>query len=242
MDGETEVNNPVSTPRYEAARGAAFDAGLRSHFLGVYRNMGIGLVITGIVAFLIGSTPALYQPIFGTPLKWVAIFAPLAFVFFFSFRFEKMTTSSARMAFFAFSAVMGVSMASIFLVFTGSSIAQTFFISATMFLAMSLWGYTTGRDLSKMGSFLMMGLIGIVIASVVNIFLASSAMQMVVSILGVVIFTGLTAWDTQRIKSEYAYYGSTAAAEKMQVMSALQLYLNFVNLFQMLLNLTGERE
>jgi FtsH-binding integral membrane protein len=236
------VNNPVSTPRYEAARGAAFDAGLRSHFLGVYRNMGIGLVITGIVAFLIGSTPALYQPIFGTPLKWVAIFAPLAFVFFFSFRFEKMTTSSARMAFFAFSAVMGVSMASIFLVFTGSSIAQTFFISATMFLAMSLWGYTTGRDLSKMGSFLMMGLIGIVIASVVNIFLASSAMQMVVSILGVVIFTGLTAWDTQRIKSEYAYYGSTAAAEKMQVMSALQLYLNFVNLFQMLLNLTGERE
>lgn len=236
------MNNPVSTPRYEAARGAAFDAGLRSHFLGVYRNMGIGLVITGIVAFLIGSTPALYQPIFGTPLKWVAIFAPLAFVFFFSFRFEKMTTSSARMAFFAFSAVMGVSMASIFLVFTGSSIAQTFFISATMFLAMSLWGYTTGRDLSKMGSFLMMGLIGIVIASVVNIFLASSAMQMVVSILGVVIFTGLTAWDTQRIKSEYAYYGSTAAAEKMQVMSALQLYLNFVNLFQMLLNLTGERE
>ncbi|WP_336959659.1 Bax inhibitor-1/YccA family protein [Sphingobium aquiterrae] len=236
------MNNPVSTPRYEAARGAAFDAGLRNHFLGVYRNMGLGLVITGLVALVIGTTPALYQPIFGTPLKWVAIFAPLAFVFFFSFRFEKMTTASARMAFFAFSAVMGVSMASIFLVFTGSSIAQTFFIAASMFLGMSLWGYTTGRDLSKVGSFLIMGLVGILIAGLVNIFLASSALQMVISMLGVVIFTGLTAWDTQRIKSEYAYYGGTAAAEKMQVMSALNLYLNFVNLFQMLLNLTGERE
>ena len=236
------MNNPVSTPRYDAARGAAFDAGLRSHFLGVYRNMGLGLVITGLVALVIGTTPALYQPIFGTPLKWVAIFAPLAFVFFFSFRFETMTTASARMAFFAFSAVMGVSMASIFLVFTGSSIAQTFFIAAAMFLGMSLWGYTTGRDLSKFGSFLIMGLVGILIAGLVNLFLASSAMQMVISMLGVVIFTGLTAWDTQRIKSEYAYYGGTAAAEKMQVMSALSLYLNFVNLFQMLLNLTGERE
>ena len=237
------VNRPVPLPGMEQRAGAAsFDAGLRAHMLGVYRNMGLGLVITGLVAALIGSTPALYQPIFGTPLKWVAILAPLAFVFFFTFRIDRMTNAGARTAFYAFSAVMGVSLASIFLVFTGASIAQTFFIAASMFLAMSLWGYTTGRDLTKMGSFLFMGLIGILIAGLVNIFLGSPALHFVISLLGVAIFTGLTAWDTQRIKSEYAYYGQTEAAEKMQVMGALSLYLNFVNLFQMLLTFFGERE
>jgi FtsH-binding integral membrane protein len=236
------VNTPFSTPASSRATGAAFDAGLRAHMLGVYRNMGLGLIITGIVAALIGNTPALYQPIFGTPLKYVAIFAPLAFIFFFTFRIEKMTDAGARTAFYAFSAVMGVSLASIFVIFTGASIAQTFFIAASMFLGMSLWGYTTGRDLTKMGSFLMMGLIGIIVASVVNIFLGSPMIQMVVSIAGVAIFTGLTAWDTQRIKSEYAIYGGTEAAAKLQVMGALSLYLNFVNLFQLLLGLFGERE
>jgi hypothetical protein len=237
------VETRYSVPKYGREAEVAFDAGLRAHMLGVYRNMGLGLIITGLVAALIGTTPALYQPIFGTPLKWVAIFAPLAFVFFFTFRIEKMSEASARTAFYAFSAAMGVSMASIFLVFTGASIAQTFFITAVTFLAMSLWGYTTKADLTRMGSFLMMGLIGIMIAAVVNIFLQSSALGFVVSIIGVIVFTGLTAWDTQRIKSEYLYYGAHGeAAGKLQVMGALSLYLNFVNLFQMLLSLLGQRE
>lgn len=221
---------------------ARYDAGLRQHMLGVFRNMGIGLVITGLVAAGIASSPALTAAIFGTPLKWVAIFAPLAFVFFFTFRIDKMTDAGARTAFFAFSAVMGVSMASIFLVFTGASIATAFFAAAGMFLTMALWGYSTGRDLSKMGSFLMMGLIGIILASLVNIFVGSSALQMAVSVIGVLVFTGLTAWDAQRIKSEYIAYAGTQALGKLQVMGALSLYLNFVNLFQMLLSLTGERE
>jgi len=236
------VNNPVRMPSYGASRTTQTDVGLRAHMLGVFRNMGLGLVITGLVAAFIGNTPVLAAAIFGTPLKWVAIFAPLAFVFFFSFRIDKMTTAGARLAFFAFSAVMGVSLASIFLVFTGGSIAQAFFSAAVMFLAMALWGYTTQRDLTKMGSFFIMGLIGIIVASLINLFIGSSAMQMVISILGVIIFTGLTAWDTQRIKSDYFAYAGHEMAAKMQVMGALSLYLNFVNLFQMLLSLTGERE
>lgn len=236
------MNNPVRMPGLGASPSVQTDAGLRAHMLGVFRNMGLGLVMTGIVAAVIGNTPVLAAAIFGTPLKWVAMFAPLAFIFFFTFRIDKMTTAGARMAFFAFSAVMGVSLASIFLVFTGGSIAQAFFSAAVMFLAMALWGYTTQRDLTKMGSFLMMGLIGIIVASLINIFLGSSAMQMVISIIGVVIFTGLTAWDTQRIKSDYFAFAGHEVAAKMQVMGALSLYLNFVNLFQMLLSLTGERE
>jgi len=236
------VNTQFSTPARDRMAGAAFDAGLRAHMLGVYRSMGLGLIVTGIVAALIGNTPALYQPIFGTPLKYVAIFAPLAFVFFFTFRIDRMTDAGARTAFYAFAAVMGVSLASIFVIFTGASIAQTFFIAASMFLGMSLWGYTTGRDLTKMGSFLMMGLIGIIVAGLVNIFLGSPVLHLVISLVGVAIFTGLTAWDTQRIKSEYAVYGGTEAAAKLQVMGALSLYLNFVNLFQLLLTFFGERE
>jgi len=236
------MNNPVRMSGFGASRSVDTDAGLRAHMLGVFRNMGLGLVITGLVAALVGNTPALAAAIYGTPLKWVAIFAPLAFVFFFSFRIEKMTTSGARMAFYAFAAVMGVSLGSIFLVFTGARIAQACFSAAVMFLAVALWGYTTQRDLTKMGSFLIMGLIGIIVASLINLFIGSSAMAMVISIIGVVVFTGLTAWDVQRIKSEYFYYAGHEVAQKMQVMGALSLYLNFVNLFQMLLSLTGERE
>lgn len=236
------MNKPFPTPGYAGTDSVAFDAGLRSHMLGIYRNMGIGLIITGVVAALIGSTPALYQPIFGTPLKWVAMLAPLAFIFFFQFRMERMTDAGARTAFYAFSAVMGLSLASIFLVFTGASIAQTFFVAAAMFLAMSLWGYTTGRDLTKMGSFLMMGLIGVVIASLVNLFLGSSTLHLVISIIGVAVFTGLTAWDTQRIKSEYLQFAGTQAVGKLAVLGALSLYLNFVNLFQLLLTFFGDRE
>lgn len=221
---------------------ASYDAGLRAHMLGIYRNMGVGLAITGGVAMAIASSPGLSAAIFGTPLKWVAMFAPLAFVMAFSFRIERMTTAAARMAFFAFAGVMGVSMASIFLVFTGQSIATTFFIAASMFLAMSLWGYTTGRDLAKMSTFLMMGVVGVVIAGLVNVFLASSVLQLVLSIVGVVVFTLLTAFDTQRAKAEYFAYAGTQAADKLAIMSALSLYLNLVNMFQLLLSFFGQRE
>lgn len=222
--------------------GAAFDEGLRRHMLRVYNYIGLGLVVTGIVAFIVGTTPALYVPIFSTPLKWVAILAPLAFVMFFSFRIQSMTAAGAQGLYWAFCAVMGVSLASIFLVFTGTSIARTFFIAASMFGAMSLYGYTTKRDLSKFGSFLIMGLIGVVIASVVNLFLASSALQFAVSVIGILVFIGLTAWDTQRIKEEYAENAGAEANQKLAVMGAFSLYLNFVNIFQLLLNFTGERE
>ena len=226
----------------QAQSAALFDEGLRQHMLRVYNYMGLGLAITGLVAYFVGSTPALYVPIFSSPLKWVVMLAPLAFVFFFSFRIQTMSASSAQMAFWAFCAVMGLSLASVFLVFTGASIARTFFITATMFGATSLYGYTTKRDLAKMGSFLMMGLIGIVIASVVNIFLGSSALQFAVSVIGVVVFVGLTAYDTQNIKEQYAENVDQESQQKLAVFGALSLYLNFVNLFQLLLSLTGQRE
>ena len=162
-----------------------FDEGLRQHMLRVYNYMGIGLVLTGLVAYIVGTTPALHVPIFSTPLKWVVMLAPLAFVLFFSFRMQTISAAGAQGMFWAFCAVMGLSMASIFLVFTGTSIARTFFIAAAMFGATSLYGYTTKRDLSQFGSFLIMGLIGVVIASLVNLFLASSTLQFVVSIVGI---------------------------------------------------------
>lgn len=224
------------------ASAAELDVGLRQHMLRVYNYMGLGLVLTGLVAFLVASTPAIYIPIFTSPLKWVAMLAPLAFVLFLSFRIHAVSTSTAQMVFWAFCAAMGLSMASIFLVFTGTSIARTFMITAVMFGAMSLYGYTTKADLSRFGSFLMMGLVGIILASVVNIFLGSTAIQFIVSVAGVLIFTGLTAWDTQRIKSEYAEHYDSESRNKMALMGALSLYLNFINIFQLLLNLTGERE
>ena len=178
-----------------------FDEGLRQHMLRVYNYMGIGLVLTGLVAYIVGTTPALYVPIFSTPLKWVVMLAPLAFVLFFSFRMQTISAAGAQGMFWAFCAVMGLSMASIFLVFTGTSIARTFFIAAAMFGATSLYGYTTKRDLSQFGSFLIMGLIGVVIASLANLFLASSTLQFVVSIVGILVFVGLTAWDPNRLRS-----------------------------------------
>jgi FtsH-binding integral membrane protein len=193
---------------------AAFDEGLRQHMLRVYNYMGLGLVVTGLVAFIVGTTPALYVPIFSSPLKWVVMLAPLAFVFFFSFRMHAMSASSAQMTFWAFCAVMGLSLASVFLVFTGASIARTFFIAATMFGATSLYGYVTKRDLSRFGSFL----------------------------IGIVVFVGLTAWDTQNIKEQYADNFDQESQQKLAVFGALSLYLNFVNIFQLLLNFTGQRE
>lgn len=220
----------------------AFDTDLRAYMLGIYRNMGLGLALTGLVALGVAATPALSALIFGTPLKWVAIFAPLAFVMFFSFRIDRMTTAGARTAFFAFAAVMGVSMASIFLVFTKLSIASAFFTAAAMFAGLSLWGYTTKRDLTGLGSFLMVGLIAVIGVSLVNIFLGSSILQMLISIVGVVVFAGLTAWDTQRLKSEFVQFRGHQALDKMAIMGALSLYLNLINMFQLLLGLMGQRE
>lgn len=221
---------------------AVFDEGLRRHMLRVYNYMALGLVLTGAVAFIVGTTPALYVPIFSTPLKWVVMLAPLAFVLFFSFRMQSMSGAGAQTMFWAFCGVMGLSMASIFLVFTGTSIARTFFIAATMFGATSLYGYTTKRDLSQFGSFLIMGLIGVVIASLVNIFLGSTMLQFIVSVVGILVFVGLTAWDTQSIKEQYSDNFDAESQQKLAVFGAFSLYLNFVNIFQLLLNFTGERE
>lgn len=224
------------------ANAAVFDEGLRQHMLRVYNYMGLGLGLTGVVAFLVASTPAVHQPIFGTPLKWVVMLAPLAFIFFFSFRIHAISAATAQTLFWTFCALMGLSLASVFLVFTGASIARTFFITAAMFGATSLYGYTTKRDLSQLGSFLIMGLIGVVIASLVNLFLASSALQFAISIVGVLVFTGLTAYDTQTIKEQYAESFGAEANSKLAVWGALSLYLNFINIFQLLLGLTGQRE
>jgi FtsH-binding integral membrane protein len=179
--------------------------------------------------------------LYASPLKWVVIFAPLAFVLFFSFRVDKMSAASARAMFFVFAAVMGVSLSSALLVFTGASIVRAFFITAAAFGALSLYGYTTKKDLSAMGSFLIMGLFGLIIASIVNIFLGSSTMQFVLSILSVGIFAGLTAWDTQSIKEMYYEADSSEVAIKKSVNGALMLYLDFINIFQSLLSLTGSR-
>jgi len=241
------MNTPNARFGWQAAgaRGrdaALFDEGLRAHMLRVYNYMGLGLLLTGIVALVVGTTPALYVPIFSTPLKWVVMLAPLAFVLFFSFRIEAMSASTAQLTFWAFCAVMGLSLASIFLVYTGQSIARTFFVAATMFGATSLYGYTTKADLSRFGSFLIMGLIGVVIASVVNIFLGSTALQFAISVIGIVVFVGLTAWDTQTIKEQYTSSMDGESQQKLAVFGALSLYLNFVNIFQLLLNLMGEKE
>ncbi|YBV96175.1 Bax inhibitor-1/YccA family protein [Phyllobacteriaceae bacterium JZ32] len=221
---------------------ALFDEGLRQHMLRIYNYMGLGLVVTGIVAFVVASTPALYVPIFSTPLKWVVMLAPLAFVLFFSFRIQTMSAAAAQGLFWAFCAVMGLSLASVFLVFTGTSIARTFFIAATMFGATSLYGYTTKRDLTQFSSFLMMGLIGIIIAGLVNLFIGSSALQFAISVIGIIVFIGLTAWDTQTIKEQYAENFDAESQQKLAVFGAFSLYLNFVNIFQLLLQFTGQRE
>ena len=222
--------------------GAVYDEGLRRHMLRVYNYMGLGLVVTGLVALFVASTPALYVPIFSSPLKWVVMLAPLAFVMLLSFKMQTMSAASAQAMFWAFCAVMGLSLASVFLVFTGTSIARTFFIAATMFGATSLYGYTTRRDLTQFSSFLIMGLIGVVIASLVNLFLGSTALQFAISVIGIAVFIGLTAWDTQTIKEQYAENFDAESQQKLAVFGAFSLYLNFINIFQLLLNFTGERE
>ncbi len=225
------------------AAGTAVDTGLQSFMRSVYNTMGIGLVVTGLVAFATANTPALVKVLFGTPLMWVVALAPLGFLLF-GFtpgRLARMDSTKVRTMFYGFAALMGLSMATIFLAFTAESVARVFFITAATFAATSLYGYTTKRDLAGVGSLLFMWLIGIMIASVVNLFVQSSMMQYIISVIGVIVFTGLTAWETQRLKETYAY-GMVEANAKMAVVGALSLYLNFINLFQSLLNLLGTRE
>ncbi|WP_430913362.1 Bax inhibitor-1/YccA family protein [Methylobacterium sp. sgz302541] len=230
------------------------DQGLRAFMLGVYNNMVVGLGISGLVALGLNMAATAQtatgklaltpfgQMLYTSPLKWVLMLAPLAFIFIFSMRMDRMSAASARLTFFAFAAVMGASMSTLMLVFTGASVVRVFFITAATFGGISLWAYTTKRSLSGMGSFLMMGLIGLIIASVVNIFLASSAMQFAISCLGVLIFAGLTAYDTQKLKEMYLYSGADAeGAAKLSVNGALTLYLDFINMFQFLLSLLGDR-
>ena len=222
-----------------------YDEGLRKYMLGVYNYMTVAMGITGLVAYLLADqmmrNPALVQTLYGTPLKWVIMLAPLGFVLFLSFRVNKMSASAAQITFWLFSAAMGLSLASIFLAFTGTSIAKVFFITAGAFAGLSLVGYTTKKDLSGFGSFLIMGLIGLIIAMVVNIFLQSAAMQFVISAVGVLIFAGLTAYDTQQIKNMYYAADSGEVVTKKSIMGALRLYLDFLNMFLFLLQLFGNR-
>lgn len=245
------------------ADAVAVDAGLRAYMLKIYNYMAIGLAITGLAALgvymaavttdagaaagRVGNAmlTSFGVAMFVSPLKWLFILAPLVMVFVISFGIQRLKPATAQMLFWAFSALMGLSLSSIFLVYTHTSIVRVFFITAASFGALSLYGYTTKRDMSGMGSFLMMGLFGIIIASLVNLFIASSALQFVVSVIGVLVFAGLTAWDTQRLKNEYIYgyagYGGDVA-ERAAITGALSLYLNFINLFTLLLQLLGQRD
>jgi FtsH-binding integral membrane protein len=218
-----------------------YDQGLRSYMLGIYNYMSLGLALTGLVAFLLSTNVTLMNAIFGTGLHYIVIFAPLAFVLFLGFKIQTISVHTAQMIFWAFATTMGVSLSSIFLVYTGVSIAKTFFITAGTFAAMSLYGYTTQRDLTAIGSFLFMGLIGIILASLVNLFLHSSALEFAVSVIGVFIFVGLTAYDTQMIKGLYYSGDDATTAEKKSIMGALQLYLDFINLFLYFLRFIGDR-
>jgi len=221
---------------------AQYDEGLRKYMLGVYNYMTLAMGITGLVAYAASRSPDLMATIYGTPLQWVVMLAPLGFVLFLSFRVHKMSASAAQITFWAFAAAMGLSLASIFLVYTGASITRVFFITAGAFAGLSLFGYTTKKDLSGFGSFLLMGLIGIILASLVNLFLASSALQFVISVVGVLVFAGLTAYDTQQIKNMYYAADSGEVATKKSIMGALRLYLDFLNLFLFMLQFFGNRE
>ncbi len=237
-----------------ADRAAAIDAGLRAHMIRVYNYMAAAVALTGVVAFLtfqlsavtneagaiVALTP-LGQALFGSWLMWVLMLAPLALVFFISFRINTLEAGTARLLFFVYAALLGLSLTTIFLAFTATSITRVFFVSAAAFGALSLYGYTTQRNLSAMGSFLIMGLIGVIVASLVNIFLKSSGLDWIISVVGVLVFAGLTAWDTQKIKEIYSASDDGTVTGRKAVMGALSLYLDFINLFLMLLRIFGDR-
>jgi uncharacterized protein len=223
---------------------AARDAGLRSYMLSVYNYMASGVLLTGIVALLFApyAGQVLVGPNGGlSGLGWIVTLSPLAFVMVMSFGINRISTGTLQMLFWAFATVMGLSMSTVFLAFTGTSIAQTFFAVAAAFLGLSLYGYTTKRDLSGFGTFLIMGVVGLLVAMLINLFLQSPAMQLAISAIGVLLFAGLTAYDTQKIKSMYAYVAGTEMMGKVVIMGALNLYLDFVNMFTFLLQFMGDR-
>lgn len=249
----SDYDRNVATARFGAHR-VAIDQGLRAYMIRVYNYMGVGVALTGVAAWVVykmavveTATGAIAgytefgRTLFGSPLYFVLLFAPLALVFFLSFRIEHLQATTARALFFFYAALLGVSLAPIFIAYTHNSIANVFFISAASFGALSLWGYTTQRDLSAFGSFLIMGLFGIILASLVNIFLHSGPLSFVISAVGVLVFAGLTAWDTQRIKEMYDPMDDGTVGGRKAVMGALTLYLDFINLFLMLLRLFGDR-
>ncbi|WP_420562732.1 Bax inhibitor-1 family protein [Thalassobaculum sp.] len=228
---------------------AQYDVGLRQYMLGVYNHMVAALVFTGLIAFGTtmlavqdGMLTSFGQAIYASPLKWVVMLAPIGMVFLISARVSSMSLSAARISFYVFAALMGLSLSSVFLVFTGESIARVFFITAAAFAGLSLYGYTTKKDLSGLGTFAVMGVFGVLIASIVNIFLQSTALQFVISVAGVLVFSILTAYDTQRIKEMYNEIDASDVAGKKAIMGALTLYLDFINLFMFLLQLFGNRE
>jgi FtsH-binding integral membrane protein len=243
-----------SVPLAGSTVDVTIDQGLRSYMIKVYNLMAGGLAITGIAAYVmftmsvvtnangdITALTPLGQTVFGSPLKWVLMFAPLAMVMFLSFRVHKMSVAAAQATFWAYAAMVGLSLSTIFMVYTQQSIVQVFFVTAASFGALSLFGYTTKRDLSAWGSFLFMGVIGIIIASVLNIFLASSALAFAISAIGVLVFAGLTAYDTQQIKEMYYEGDGSAVMGRKAIMGALRLYLDFINMFMFLLQLFGQR-
>ena len=232
--------NPRFMTRADAAV-SGIDVGLRQYMLRVYNYMTGGLALTGVIAYLVSENRTAFEAVTQTPLAWIVMLSPLAIVFAYSFFIQRMSAGLAQVLFWAFAALMGLSLSYIFVVYTGASIARVFFITAATFAGMSLYGYTTKRDLTGFGNFLFMGLLGLVIAMVVNIFLASSALDFAISVIGVLVFTGLTAYDTQRIKSTYSELDEAGVSTKKAVMGALNLYLDFINMFLMLLRLFGNR-
>jgi len=241
------------------AQSAQIDAGLRAHMNKVYGLMSLGMFVTGIIAYIVGMdfkaassgqpttflSPEILQTMFSSPVRYIIMFAPLGVVFMFGAAVNRMSENGARGVFLLFSALMGLSMAWIFAIYTGASIAQTFFVTAIAFLGLSLWGYTTKKDISAWGSFLIMGVIGLIVASIVNIFLGSEALTFAISVIGVLVFAGLTAYDTQNIKNTYIAMASNGQSEwlgKAAIMGALSLYLDFLNMFQFLLMFMGNQE
>ena len=240
-------SDPRTTAGYAATaagtRDVAYDAGLRSYMLSVYNRMTSGVLLTGIVAMAFAwggaSSPAASLLVNGGPLAWIVMLAPLGFVLALSFGGNRMSTGTMSAVFWAFAVAMGLSLSTVFLQYSGTSIAGAFFATAAAFAGLSLYGYTTKRDLSPIGTFLIMGLIGLIVASIVNMFLQSGAMGLVISAIGVLLFAGLTAYDTQKIKSMYFEVRGTEVAGKAAIMGALSLYLDFINMFLFILRLFG---
>jgi FtsH-binding integral membrane protein len=231
----------VTEPLSARISGAELDLGLRRFMLTVYNYMASGLALTGVVAYVAAESGLYAWLVKSPPLFWAIMLAPLVIVFILSFRIQNMSVAAAQAAFWAYAGLIGLSLSGVLLVYTGASIARAFFIAAATFLAMSLYGYTTRADLARVGSFLLMGLIGLVIASLVNMFLASSALQLAISVVGVFVFVGLTAYDTQRLKEIYLESDTAVIASKKAIIGALTLYLDLINLFLLLLQLSGER-